>query len=233
MQLSNRLKKLADMVSAGNRLADIGTDHGFVPIYLVENKKIPSAIAMDIGTGPLKRATEHVAECGLSHKIETRLSNGLEKLTPGEADTVLIAGMGGNLIVDILEADREKTHSVSELVLSPHTDWDVVRRYLITHDFNIIGEDMLEEEGKYYIFLKAVPEHTTPWSNVEYRYGKRLLQNHHPVLKAYLQKQLATYEKLIGHIDNCQANKKEELAAQWQKEVEEITGLLNKGGFLG
>ena len=91
------MKAVASMVTAGNVLADVGTDHGYVPIALVQRKKIPRAIAMDINKGPLQRACEHIAEFRLEDYIETRLSDGVAKLEVGEVDTILVAGMGGEL----------------------------------------------------------------------------------------------------------------------------------------
>ncbi|MDE7059206.1 MAG: class I SAM-dependent methyltransferase, partial [Lachnospiraceae bacterium] len=102
MQLSKRMQRLASLVTEENRLADIGTDHGYIPIYLIQQKKIQSALAMDINSGPLSRAKEHIEASGLTTYIETRLSDGLCKLEADEADTVLIAGMGGMLMVSIL-----------------------------------------------------------------------------------------------------------------------------------
>ena len=98
MQLSLRLTAIAEMVTEGNRLVDVGCDHGYLPVYLVQNKKIPTAIAMDVRKGPLSRAEEHIAQYGLLDYIETRLSDGLEALKSGEGDTLVIAGMGGPLM---------------------------------------------------------------------------------------------------------------------------------------
>ena len=95
MNLSKRLERLTDFVSEGNILADIGTDHAFVPIYLVSENKVPTAIAMDINEGPLEKANRNIRSKSLENKIKIRLSNGLDKLEAYEADTILIAGMGG------------------------------------------------------------------------------------------------------------------------------------------
>ncbi len=94
MQLSNRLLAVAGMVTEGNTVADVGCDHGYIPIYLIQQKKIPCAIAMDIRRGPLSRAEAHIEENGLREYIQTRLSDGVQALKPGEADTLIIAGMG-------------------------------------------------------------------------------------------------------------------------------------------
>ena len=102
MKLSKRLELVASFVPKGSRIADIGTDHGHLPICLVEQGICPGAVAMDVGRGPLGRANAHIREHGLSGVIETRLSDGLARLRPGEADTVVMAGMGGQLVIHIL-----------------------------------------------------------------------------------------------------------------------------------
>ena len=102
MELSTRLQAVADFVTAGYKLADIGTDHAYIPIALVEQNRIPGAIAMDINEGPLQRAGEHIAENKMEKKIEIRLSNGFSALKKGEAESAVIAGMGGGLMIRIL-----------------------------------------------------------------------------------------------------------------------------------
>ena len=131
MQLSKRLRAVADFVTPQGRLADVGTDHAYVPICLVEEKKISGAIAMDIVDGPLQRARENIAAHHLETQIETRKSDGLEALCPGEVDTIVIAGMGGLLICRILEQGREVAATVPEWVLEPQSDTDKVRAYLL------------------------------------------------------------------------------------------------------
>ena len=106
MILSKRLQVIADMIPEGGVLADVGCDHGFLDIYLVQTGKIQGAIAMDVRKGPLAAATAHVREAGLENRIETRLSDGLEAMMPGEAATLVCAGMGGPLMQRILRATR-------------------------------------------------------------------------------------------------------------------------------
>lgn len=130
MKLSKRLEMVASFVERGSRIADIGTDHGYLPIALIERGVSPGAIAMDIGQGPLARAKEHVLACGMEDKIELRLSDGLAELKPGEADSVVIAGMGGELVLHILEQGRALWESTGAFVLSPQSELDKVRIYL-------------------------------------------------------------------------------------------------------
>ena len=143
IQLSKRLKYVADFITPSYVLADIGTDHGFVPIYQVLHRDTPKVYAMDINKGPLERADEHIKEAGLEGKIETRLSDGMHKLKKGEAESVLIAGMGGALMVKILTEGKEALEDVKELVLSPHTEADLVRCFIRESHFVIDKEGMV------------------------------------------------------------------------------------------
>ena len=113
MELSKRLQAVADLVTAHYKLADIGTDHAYIPIYLTQQKKITEAVALDVNEGPLQRAEEHIRENGLEAEIETRLSNGFQALQPGEVQSAVIAGMGGGLVIRILTEGTEGVRSVS------------------------------------------------------------------------------------------------------------------------
>ena len=197
MQLSKRLQAVANLVTPGKRLADIGTDHGYVPIWLYEQGRIPSALAMDLREGPLQRAKEHIRMHGLDEKIKTRLSDGLEKLLPGEADSIVIAGMGGMLVVKILTQGQAVLDSVQELILQPQSDLDAVREYLHRTGFVIVREEMVFEEGKYYPMMKAVHGENTDDRKIWFLYGRLLLENHHPVLKSYLLQEYDSCCKLL------------------------------------
>lgn len=117
VQLSRRLKAIADMVTEGNRLVDVGCDHGYLPVYLMLNHKIPGAIATDVGKGPLARAQEHIAQYGMSKYIEARLCDGLQGVRTGEGDTLVIAGMGGPLMEKILTEGKAALPGFRELIL--------------------------------------------------------------------------------------------------------------------
>ena len=155
MKLSKRLQFIADLVTAGNIVADIGTDHGFVPVYLVRSGKCPRALAVDISKGSLQKAEELTEKAGLSDLIECRLSDGFEKLLPGEADTAIISGMGGIMMSNIMEAHPEVAESFKELILSPQRDADLVRTVVTCHGFAIINDETLIDKNKEYIVIKA------------------------------------------------------------------------------
>ena len=156
MKLSDRLETVLSFVACEGTAADIGTDHGYVPIELVRRKLVKRALAMDVQKGPLSRAEKNVKAAGLEEKIETRLSDGLNKLRPGEAETVIIAGMGGELLIHILEQGERMWESVNQWVCSPHSEIPKVRRWLWEHKFPIVRESMVYEEEKYYTILSLL-----------------------------------------------------------------------------
>lgn len=202
MKLSKRLQMVASLVTNGNRLADIGTDHGYIPIALVQEGICPWAIASDVNKGPLLRAKEHIQENGLTDKIEVRLGNGLESISCGEVDSILIAGMGGPLIVTILEEGKEVRNHVKELVLSPHSDIPRVRAYIMEQGYEIVQENMVKEDGKYYVAMRAVfTKEPQKWNEVEIAYGKDLLKEKHPVLLEYLTKNMQKIQTILKGLE--------------------------------
>ena len=242
IQLSKRLQYVADFITPGLVLADIGTDHGFIPIYMVLADKTPKAYAMDINEGPLERATEHIREKGLEEKIETRLSDGLMKLNGNEAEAVLIAGMGGSLVIKILTEGKHALEGVKELILSPHTEADLVREFLKTTDFVIEKEGMVIDAGKYYVVIKARrreeneqgllyeneskgPEGVEQelYKTLCTKYGRLLLEEKNPILKELLSKELGTYSS----IRNGLLNNETDAGLKRREEIEEILEHLN------
>lgn len=157
IKLSDRLLMSARMVTPGSRVADIGCDHAHTDIWLVKEGIASSAIAMDVGEGPLSHARANVRLYSLEDRIEMRLSDGLTALKPGEADTIIIAGMGGTLTTLILQAGIQAARAAGELILQPQSDVWMVRRFLRRHGFRIVEEEMCIEDGKFYGSMKAVP----------------------------------------------------------------------------
>ncbi len=204
MQLSERLLALSQMVNQDFILADVGCDHGYIPIYLIKHHRIPRAIAMDIGSGPLKRAMENIRAYGLEGYIETRLSDGVEALNPGEADCVLISGMGGPLMEKILTDGEEVLESVKELILQPQSDLARFRFFLEKKGYQILQENMIQEDGKFYPMMKVKRREADTgnlgYSLLEHRYGPLLLEQRHPVLRIYLEKELDTLNKIVDNL---------------------------------
>lgn len=226
MQLSLRLSAIAEMVMEGNRLVDVGCDHGYLPVYLVLTHRIPGAIAMDVRSGPLMRAREHIEEYGVGAYIETRLSDGLSALKKGEGDTLVIAGMGGPLMERILVQGKEIACSFKELILQPQSDIPHFRGFLLESGYEIISENMIFEDGKYYPMMKAVwkglPQ--LPWTKEELYFGKFLLSRKNPVLKEYLKREKRIREEILKNLSNSSG----EGGMRRMKEVEEEKRLIEE-----
>ena len=207
VKLSARLLTVAGFVKQGSRIADVGTDHGYIPVYLAQTGRIASALAMDVRYGPLERARAHVREYEAWERvhrkaspavpISTRLSDGLKELKPGEADTVIIAGMGGELIIKILEEGRHVRDSVKQYILSPQSDLDKVRRYLAAHGFAIEDEAMVKDEGKYYTVMSVKRGFMEYESQAHYLYGRILIDKKDPTLREYLDREMLRIEKIL------------------------------------
>ena len=208
MMLSGRMEAIVSLVKKTPSLADIGCDHGYVSIALVERGIADRVLAMDVRRGPLRRAKENVAARRLEDRIEIRLSDGLEKLLPGEVQTIVIAGMGGETMLSILCAHPEILASCSQLVLQPQSEIAKVREAVFSLGFAIDAEEMTEEDGKHYMMFSCVPcrtlpeEQAKPWEDpVEYRYGRYLLECRHPVLKAFLEKAYRKFAEILAALE--------------------------------
>ena len=203
MELSKRLSAVAGLVTEGASVADIGTDHGYIPIYLASRYKEGKWIAMDINAGPLEKAREHIREYGMEEKIETRLSDGLEALNPGEVHTMIAAGMGGGLVIRILEKTPSVATSIKEFILQPQSEISRVRGYLEENGYRIVCEDMAKEDGKYYFIMRAVHgKEENPYQEEELMYGRELLKMRHPVLKEFLFREKRMKEGICRDLDN-------------------------------
>lgn len=229
MELSKRLFAVASLVTSGKRIVDIGTDHAYIPIYLMEEKKCISAVAMDVKEGPLQRAKEHVWKAGLQNDITLRLSDGFEKLKPFEAETAIIAGMGGGLMMKILSANWEVTCSLKECVLQPQSEIGKVRAFLLENGFVFLKEDMVLDDGKYYVMMKVVPPEIrkmqgekSEWTETELRYGKLLLEERHPVLKEFLLRESVIHKKILEEIEEKAGEKIENRRIELREDLHHI-----------
>ena len=208
MEISKRLKIVSDMVLF-DTVADIGTDHGYVPIYLSQKGKIKKAIACDINKGPLENAEKNIARYGFSDIISVRLSNGLEKINPFEVETIVIAGMGGMLITEILEKSLDVTKSSKQLVLQPQLDVYCVRKAVHKLGFKIVLEEMIFEDGIYYNILsceKGIEKYNFEF---EYLFGKVLIEKKSEVLKEFIENKIKLNNKIIENLKNAKTENSE------------------------
>lgn len=229
IKLSKRMKAVAGMVTTGGVLADVGTDHGYIPIALVQRQKITGAIAMDINKGPLARAQENIASARLGDYIQTRLSDGVAALGEGEADSILIAGMGGELVIHILSEGEKVCKAASELILQPQSDIRKVREYLRLHHYKIVDEDMICEDGKYYPMMRVVHvESDDAWMKMNEQtkaacdiYGPLLLRNGNPVLRRFLVRQHRQLTQILQRLQ-AQTNVSEKIERRIAEVSEEL-----------
>lgn len=209
IRISDRLRIVAHMCDKGAVVADIGTDHGYLPIYLVQEGIAPSAIAMDLRKGPLEKAKKHICDNCLEDRIQTRLSDGLEKLSKNEADIITICGMGGRLIADIVTKGKDIITQNTILVVSPQSEVGEFRHFLVSQGFEIEDEQMLKEDGKYYFIIKCRKSEESVCSEfieTQYQYGWKLLDSKDKTLYEYLIKEKETNEGISNSIKKDESN---------------------------
>lgn len=236
--LSKRMETVVGMVypvdSNANTfvVADVGCDHAYVSIALIERNIANSVIAMDVRKGPLEIASKNVKQYQMTDKIDLRLGDGLERLSPGEADAVIIAGMGGLLVKSILERGLSKEQR-PVLILQPQSDLYEVRKYLQDIGYSIEREKMLIDEGKYYTVIRAVP---TIKNNVldgvlgddlsvKFTYGAYGLLHKDEVLASYLEKEKDQLESIMAQLEKTIAKQKELNKEVPQKTLERMEQL--------
>ena len=215
MELSKRLNWILNKMDKCDVIMDVGTDHGYISIELIKRNLADKVIASDINKDPLNKARLNISLEGLSSKVDLRLGGGLSPLKNNEAQGVLIAGMGGNLIRDILESDIEKVKSLDYIVLQPAQNPEVLREYLYTENYEVIDEDICEDEGKYYELFKVRynENNFTKLEEIFYEISPALLNKKSEVFKNYLEEKADKYRKVQSFIkDNTEhalARKKE------------------------
>lgn len=229
MKLSERLMAIANLVPKNSIVADIGTDHGYIPAYLIENKIAKKVIGTDISKGSLDKIIEYVKELGFEDKIDSRLGDGLEVIKPYEVDTVIIAGMGGLLIRDILEKDKEISDSIMNFILQPMVAAKELRQYLVDNNFEIINEGLVKEENKYYEIIYARKGKSFIEKEIYYEISPILIQNKHPLLKEFVENKIMGAKKILIEIEGIDTEKSKErymelnnLINQYEEVIKEI-----------
>ncbi len=189
---------IAGCVAGAESMADIGTDHGYLPAYLVEKNVVSGAIAGDINQQPLKKAERIIIAQQLQKQIETRLGSGLSVLKPGEVEVVVMAGMGGLLIRDLLEAQPDVARATKKLVLQPMNNQAVLRRYLETAGFLITREDLAREGDRVYEIIVAEPGAMIVTTPLEYELGFEYYKHRHPLLGALIDRKIFLEQQIVS-----------------------------------
>ena len=210
--ISKRLETVASFVPQGAVLLDVGSDHAYLPIELVEKGHIERAIAGEVVEGPYQSAVKNVESHGLSEKIQVRLANGLAAFEESDQVSVItIAGMGGRLIASILEEGFDKLAHVECLILQPNNREDDLRSWLQDHGFQIIAESILEEAGKFYEIL-VVEAGQMKLSSRDTRFGPFLAREVSPVFVQKWQKEAEKLEFALGQIPEKNQEERQVLA---------------------
>ena len=221
--LSARMKAVSEMVSQGSRVADIGCDHGYVSIYLYKSGICKSCIAADVKEGPINSARQNIEMYDCADGVEARLSDGLKNIKKGEANCIVISGMGGKLVISILSDDINKIKSISELVLEPQSDADEVRKFICENGSRIEKEVLVEEKGKFYPVIKAVrTDESCKLFPEEYIFGPCLLKNKDAMLWKYLNKEKRRISDVITSLETANTKASAERTEQLKKEAEMI-----------
>lgn len=203
MKLTDRLLKIASLVTKGKKVADIGTDHGYIPVYLLNKGYIDFAILADVNKGPLENARGEVRHNNLLKKVDLRLGSGIEVLKVNEVDEVIIAGMGGILISELLEAKLEVAHSVDKLILQPMQAQNELRKYLLNNGYEILDEVLVKEDFRVYeiIIARYIDKNTVVEDEIYYEIGKKLIENKDPLLNEFIDKKIFVYNSILKKIE--------------------------------
>lgn len=241
MEISKRLSVIVDMIDKDSSIADIGTDHAYVPIEAVKKGISTRAIASDINRGPIEKARDNVKRNNLHGKIECRLGPGLSTINPGEVEGGIIAGMGGNLIRDIIEKDLEVFKKMDFLIAQPTQNPEIFRKYVYENGYEIIDEELCFDEGIYYEYIKIKYSPykkenliLSPYKKenlmdsyddkildeIDYEISSILLKKKHELIGDYIRFKIEKYKKISTYINEdteSSIRRKRELKSKIEK----------------
>lgn len=218
MKLTPRLAAIAKLIPAGSVVADIGTDHAYLPLYLVQEQVCPRVVASDLNPAPLAQARETVAAFNCLHKIDLRLGNGLAVLSPEDGiDTVVIAGLGGHTIIKILQEGLDRVPGLKRLILQPMKESGALRVWLAQNNFALAGETLVLEGNRLYEIILAAPGKEKEKDLFRLSLGPRLLENKPVLLDRLLREKIRKMETVRNSLKRSKSDRTERKL----KEVEE------------
>lgn len=228
MRLTDRLLKIASLVDEGKKVADIGTDHGYIPVYLLKNKKIDFAILADVNKGPLENAKKEVRHNKLEDKVDLRLGSGIEVLNENEVDQIIIAGMGGILISELLEAKKIVAQNAQKLILQPMQAQSELRKYLYENGYEVINELLVKEDFRIYEIIEAkyTGKQTEVRDKIYYEVPNKLIENKDELLVEFINKKINAYENIIKKLEGKSGESIEAKRNETVKVIEKLKELV-------
>lgn len=223
-----RLEEIINLVEDNSIVADIGTDHGIVPYELIKSNKAKKVIASDISEKSLDKLREKLDYLDEPEKIILNVSDGLDNLNEYQVDTIIISGMGGNLIVDILNKNIDVAKSANCLILGANNSLSVLRKFLHDNSFEIIEEVDLFENEKYYQIIKIKVGKQLFSNDYEYEFGKFLIDNKSENLKQYIKQQIENKKTILSNISEKDSDNVKNAIDNINVEIKELEKVLNK-----
>jgi len=225
---NSRLSEICQMIKPGFPIADIGSDHARLPLFLLENQLIPGAVVTEMGDGPYIRMERAVSAAGFTDQIAARQGDGLQVLRAGEVEGVVIAGMGGDLISAILSHDWGKAESFTYYLLQPMSRAGVLRKTLADRGWPIIDEVLVRERGQYYVIIHAHPgREVYLLSDLERELGPIILKQESPLKKDYLKHYLNKYKKVHDNLLKSNGLHAPSLRSDMQTRIRELEAIID------
>ncbi|MBR2627477.1 MAG: SAM-dependent methyltransferase [Peptococcaceae bacterium] len=227
IKLSQRLQAIADFVPLGSRVADVGTDHGFLPCYLAQTGQAVQAFACDINAQPLALARKNVADYQVAHIVGTRLGNGLAVIEPGEVDVVTIAGMGGSLMIEILDAAPLVVDKLKRIILQPNVGAEAVRVWAEKNRWHIVQEELVRENDRFSVIIAMEPgRNLQAMTPVELFLGPDLLKKQHPLLGLYISEEWDKTQRVLAQLAQSDSEESRHKEKMLQRKWEDINGVI-------
>ena len=220
-RLPKRLAAIVNFILPGKVVADIGTDHAYLPVYLVQAGISPKVVATELNEKPWTRANIWVNVNNLKDKIDVRRGEGLQVLSPGEAQVVVVAGMGGTTIKRLLAVAPLILHRLERLILQPVTGAGDLRLWLVDNDWRLVEEALVEEKGRLYVILVAEQGKEATKDRLLVEMGPRLIEKSDPFLVSYLEQLKKNYQRVLNGLALSRS-------LEAQKKAVELTAKLAK-----
>ena len=222
IHLDNRLQAVADFVTPNRTAADIGTDHGYLALFLVQSGKSPHVIATDKNEGPCQAACRTIQGTGMEDRIEIRLGDGLQPILPGEATVLCIAGMGGQLMKQILMATPKVTAQAEQLVLQPMNGTHELRAWLYENGWHLADETLAEADGRIYEILSAQKGQQAMPEDILLEIGPCLSGKNPPLLQRHIQERLAQTRRAVEGMEQSAQARNSKKYLDFKKRIQEL-----------